>query len=209
MNIPSGFKDLVAGATFKIHTKERGSGQCVLVEGGLILTAAHCVDWDCTGKMALGEFYFCTIKTGNGDLIASTLAVEPVSDIAVLGRPDDQTVAVAFDEFCERVAPVQLLRKTPKKFEPFPVWIRTHLKTWVSGTATHNGWNSTFAFNTDRNLLGGTSGGPIVNNAGELVGVVSNSPFNRSQGTTNCTQVAGLLSLALPAWIITRTTHAN
>ncbi len=38
---------LVAGATFKFHTKKGGNGQCILVEGGFIITAAHCVNWDC------------------------------------------------------------------------------------------------------------------------------------------------------------------
>jgi hypothetical protein len=27
-----------------------------LIEGGLIITAAHCLDWNCTGMMAMGEF---------------------------------------------------------------------------------------------------------------------------------------------------------
>jgi hypothetical protein len=210
MNISSDVKKRVAGATFKIHTKERGNGQCVLVDGGLIITAAHCVDWDCSGRMAQGEFYLSNITTGSGDLLADTVAVEPVSDIAVLGCPDNQSFpdeSDAFDELCERIAPVKLLKRTPKAFKPFPVWIRTHFKNWVAGNATYYGSNSTFAYKTESEILCGTSGGPIVNHAGELVGVVSHGPISRSQG--KYVSAAGLLPLALPAWIIARTSRLD
>jgi hypothetical protein len=205
MNISTGVKKLVAGATFKIPTKERGNGQCVLVEGGFIITAAHCVDWDCTSLMAVWGDYYNKIKTGSGDLTTGTLAVEPVSDIAVLGCPDDNRLpdeALAFEDWCAHIVPVKLLRRTPKARVPFPVWIRTHVETWVAGTATYSGWSySTFSYTTDSEIPSGTSGGPIVNHAGELVGVVSHG--------TNCCKGkyysgAGLLSLALPTWVIAR-----
>ena len=171
MNLPSDLKKLVAGATFTIRTKEHGNGQCVLVEGGLIITAAHCVDWDCSGGMAMGDFYLNTIKTGTGNWIASTLAVEPVSDIAVLGRPDDQEFsgeAAAFDELCKHIVPVSLLKRTPKVFKPFPVWIRTHRRTWVAGTATYFRDNPIFSYETKYAIQPGTSGGPIVNRSGRI-----------------------------------------
>ena len=182
VNIPSGVKKLVAGATLKIRTKERGNGQCVLVEGGLIITAAHCMDWDCNGMMALGEFYLSKIITCSADLIASTLAVEPVSDIAVLGAPDDQSSpdeALAFDEFVGGISPVKLQRLPPKVRTPFPVWIRTHVKTWVAGEATYF-CGSRFAYRTGSEIRSGSSGGPIVNNVGELVGVVSHGTNSRA-----------------------------
>jgi hypothetical protein len=206
VNIPSGVKKLVAGATFKIHTKERRNGQCVLVEGGLIITAAHCIEWDCTIRMAVGGVYLSTIRTGSGDLIVSTLAVEPVSDIAVLGCPDDQDMpkeVFAYDEFVEGISPVKLQRLPPKVRTPFPVWIRTHLKSWVAGEATYY-CGSRFTYRTDSEIPSGTSGGPIVNVDGELVGVVSHGTTSRVLG--QYTSAAPLSSLALPVWIIARTT---
>jgi len=205
MNIPSDIQELVSKATFEIQTKERGTGLCVMIDGGFIITAAHCVDWDITGMMATGEFYLNKIKTVSDDLTATPLAVEPVSDIAILGSPDSQVFcheSFAFDKLCECVTPVKLLRSIPKQLKPFPVWVRTHLETWVAGTATFSGENSTFAYETDIEIANGTSGGPIVNHRGELVGVVSH-------GTNSCTEgkylsVAGLLPLALPAWVIAR-----
>jgi Trypsin-like peptidase domain len=205
MNIPSDVNNGVARATFKIQTK-RATGQCVLVEGGFIITASHCVEWDNSGLMALEKPYLNKIKTVSGNLIAQTRAVEPVSDIAVLGSPDSQTFyheSVVFDELCERVAPVKLLRSIPKS--EFPVWIRTHRKTWVAGMAIYRGGNSSFAYKTDIKLSSGTSGGPIVNHNGELVGVVSNCTSTSDGG--KYTSTAGLLPLALPVWVIARTKH--
>ncbi len=208
-NIPAEIKKLVSQATFTIRTKKGGNGQSVLIEGSLIITAAHCLDWNCTGMMTLGERYLERIATGHGDLIANTLAVEPVTDCAVLGCPDNQTFyaeAQAFDDFCERITPLTLHRRPLIPFKPFPVWIRTHLRTWVSGTATYYGGDcGTFAYQTDIEILSGTSGGPIVNHAGELVGVVSNGT-NSSDGRGKYDSAAPLLSLALPAWVLQRAT---
>jgi hypothetical protein len=196
-------KNLVAQATFTIRPKKGGSGQCVLIEGGLIITAAHCVSWDCGGEMVLGDFYLEKIATAHGDLTATVLAVEPVSDLAVLGCPDSQTFsapAKAFDEFCERITPLRLYRRPMMPFKPMPVWILSHLKTWIPATATYFGSNADFSFDTTRKINGGTSGGPIVNRAGELVGVVSHTTEDPVDGEY-CSS-APLLSLALPAWVI-------
>ncbi len=205
VNLAPNIQEIVAGATFKIHIKQGGSGQCVVVEAGLIVTAAHCVDWNSTTMPAAGGSFLSKIQTANGSLMASPLAVEPVSDIAILGSPDSQAFyqeATAFDEWCESLVPVKVLRTIPKPFDPFAVWIRTHLKTWVAGMATYDGSNSTFAFETDTEILCGTSGGPIVNHAGELIGVVSHGTNSCSGG--KYTSVAGLLPLAMPAWVVAR-----
>jgi Trypsin-like peptidase domain len=204
--IPREIKRLVSQATFTFRTKKSGNGQCALIEGGLIITAAHCLDWSCSAMMAYqGEFYLETIATSRGDVIVSTLAVEPVSDLAVLGCPDDQalpTEAENFDAMCARITPLKLHQRPPVPFEPFPVWIRTHLKTWVPATATYYRGDASFSYDTGSRIIGGTSGGPIVNQAGELVGIVSNSTENLVAGAY-CA-AAPLLALALPAWVIQR-----
>jgi hypothetical protein len=147
------------------------------------------------------------IATAHGDVIASTLAVEAVSDLAVLGCPDDQALsaeAEAFDAFCERITPLRLHRRPLIPFKPFPVWIRTHLKTWIPATATYHRSNAQFSYRTTGKIVGGTSGGPIVNRSGELVGIVSHST-ERPVGGAYCA-AAPLLSLALPAWVLGRAT---
>jgi S1-C subfamily serine protease len=72
----------------------------------------------------------------------------------------------------------------------------------VSGTATFNGGNSTFGYTTAVEITNGTSGGPIVNETGELVGVVSQGTNTGDNG--KFTSSAGLLLFALPAWVVER-----
>ena len=202
-NIPSEIKKLVSQATFTFRTKKNGNGQCVLIGGGLVITAAHCLDWNCTGMMAMGEYCLERIATARGDVIAYTMAVEPVSDTAILGCPDDQDLsaqAEVFDAFRERITPLRLHLRPLIPFKPFPVWIRTHLKTWIPATATYYRSNAQFSYRTTSKVVGGTSGGPIVNRGGELVGIVSHST-ERPVGGEYCA-AAPLLSLALPAWVL-------
>jgi hypothetical protein len=61
----------ISDATVKILKKE---GQGALVGGGLILTAAHCIDFECPGGMALGDYYIENIRTIHGQLKVAPLA---------------------------------------------------------------------------------------------------------------------------------------
>jgi S1-C subfamily serine protease len=205
MKISTGEQELVSKATFKKQSNERGCGQCVLIEGGLIITASHCVDWNNEGGMTLGDHFLSKITTDAGILTASISAVEPVSDIAILESPNSQTFyeeSNAFDDYFENIKPVKLCLETPNRFKSFPVWVWTHLNKWVAGEATFYGGNSTFGYKTDVEITGGTSGGPIVNENGELVGVVSQGTTTEENG--KFTSSAALLVLALPAWVIAR-----
>ena len=78
-------------------------GHGVLVPGGVILTAAHCIDFSTTGGMVLGNYFIEELKTHMGQIKAQAMIVEPVTDIAALGCPDDQHLsrdAEAFENFC-------------------------------------------------------------------------------------------------------------
>jgi hypothetical protein len=84
--------------------------QGVLVPGGYILTAAHCINWDGHGTMALGDWFIETIQAYDGTRYKlSPCAVEPMSDIAALEAVDGQAMyeeCCAFEEFCEATEPV-------------------------------------------------------------------------------------------------------
>ena len=211
MSILKDTQELISRATLKIHTERRGDGQCVVVEDGMIITAAHCVDWNNDGGMTQGNHFLSKISTEAGNVTGSVAAVEPVSDVAILECPDPQTFyneSVAFDDYCDVVVPVKLALTVPKTFQAFPVWVLTHLKTWVFGTATFNGVNSTFGYMTNVKIANGTSGGPIVNESGGLVGIVSQGTNTGENG--KFTSSAALLPLALPAWVIERVkNHRN
>jgi hypothetical protein len=156
-------------------------GHGVLV-GDVILTAAHCVEFTTSGAMTLGSGweFMHEIKTHEGRLKGAVIFVEPVSDIAVLSCLDDQSLpdeAEKFEEFCANSEAMALATKQIIPNEPFAVRIHNYDGTWVKGTAKifRKGAHK-LCIGTDQEIKGGASGGPVLNSAGELVGIVSHCP---------------------------------
>jgi hypothetical protein len=181
--------------------------QGVLVTGEVILTAAHCVHFDIEGSMVLGDFYIEEIRTVHGTMKGATLAVEPVADIAALGSPDSQEFgeeAEQFDSFCEKTKAVSLHVGNSEPFEPFPVYIHTHKGAWVTGTATQTSSDAKALWiEADEQIEGGTSGSPIVNESGELVGIVSHTSLAR-EGESRSNGLAPRPHVTLPLWVCRR-----
>lgn len=197
-------KSGIENATVKL-TKKVGQG--VLIPGGFILTAAHCVEWSLNDEMVLGDDFSEPITTKGGHkLNAVPYAVEPCKDIAVLGSPDQQARhrdAKAFEGFCEQTQPVPLCLDSFDPFEPVAVWILAHSGAWISAIAKHCSMDSTDLYiDADEQIEGGTSGGPIVDSEGRLLGVVSwfSEAGERCDGNTFRPQ------LALPVWVVKKIT---
>ena len=186
-------------------TFKKLGGRGVLAEGNLIITAAHCIEFETKGGiMALGEYFIEPIKTSHGYLIVSPIAVEPLNDIAVLGPIDEQEMpkeVEKFKLFCEAVNPVIISRREFDLFEQIPVFIFNHHNAWVKGTVIKCKNNaSTLVLKSDEAIEGGTSGSPIVDESGELVGIASiatiANPGEGSEGSIPHVRQA------LPVWII-------
>jgi len=211
------FRDTVEKATVTIR-KGEGHGRGVLVKGNLILTAAHCLDCTCDGSMVMNEHLPVEIKTYDGKkLLTNKMAIEPCSDIAVLGSPDNQVFyeeAEQFEEFCDGTIPLRLfdgfatkidLNKPVEqllKEQQFPVHIYTHEDKWLNGTGEsfHPSYRR---IKFDLLTKGGTSGSPIVNDSGELVGIVSQGSAHHKEGKS-VPQKEGfgvVPSRNLPVWI--------
>lgn len=181
-------------------------GHGVLVPGGIILTASHCIDFSTTGGMVLGDHFVEEIETHLGFIKASPLIVEPVTDIAALGCPDDQVFydeAEAFNNFCETTKPIPLAIKRIRCRHPLAVRIHDKDGSWISATAeSFNDSSPMLWITTDKQIKGGASGGPILNMAGELVAIVSNSS-SLSDGKSAGRGPRPLM--ALPAWVCEKT----
>lgn len=188
----------------------KARGQGVLVPGGLILTAAHCVGWTASGHMAFGDMPpTVPIRTAAGRTFsANVFAVEPVADIAVLGAADSQAFAAdaeAFERFCDETLPVPVSGRDFDLEVAVPVLIRTHLKTWVEATTTRYGHPSDppgylAHYDAESAVKGGTSGGPVVDLTGDLVGVVSVASEGNGDGGP-CQGTMPRPHLALPGWV--------
>jgi hypothetical protein len=182
-------------------------GQGVLVPGNLILTAAHVLDCKTTGDLVLGDVHLERVVTPTGqELTVMVLAVEPITDIAVLGPLDGQECPddyQKFESWCEQVVPVPILAQAPDVFSPFPVSIYTHRRTWIRGRAQlcHRDANC-FSVSATEQVEGGTSGGPIITERGELAGIVSHSSDGASgQKNHKCDGVNPWPYRALPVWV--------
>jgi S1-C subfamily serine protease len=183
---------LVENATVRLPQL---GGQGVLVEGGVILTAAHCLQWNGEGAMALGDSFVCDVVTRDGrTLQVEPYAVEPVHDIALLGADvNDRKSYMAFEAWCDQTRGVRVGRDEYELFAPVPVDVFSHKGEWIAGTVQQVCEDApTLVLMTSPPIQGGTSGGPIVDGSGALVGVVS---WGELEG--NCPRP----HMALPVWV--------
>jgi len=146
--LTAAMKARIARAT--VHLPKRG-GQGVLVPGGFVLTAAHCLSWDDPGGMVLdASRYSELVETRGGERFMLTpVAREAIADIAVLGCPDDEKfpdLVEAFETWCEATPPISIRTTTLEVREPYRIHVLTHLKTWVRGTATRVGGPNVSAY---------------------------------------------------------------
>jgi hypothetical protein len=214
-------------ALFLKDSIEEG-GQGVLVndsDGGmLIVTAAHCVVFGKSEfsrqlnvelelnrqlnveEVIQGDLFRQTVKINDREFTVRPLAVEPYADIAVLGALDDQEFpdeADAFLTFCADIEPVPLCQKDLEFGDEFPVHVYTHKGQWVTGNAIYNGGPMLF-IEFNEQIEGGTSGGPIINDSGELVGVASSATNIETSILGKCVGTQPYLALALPVWVSRR-----
>jgi hypothetical protein len=227
----SALRARVKAATVRL-TKRGGQG--VLVSGGYILTAAHCIKWSLEdADMVQGGPFSEEVKTRDRRKFkARVVAVEPGADIAALGPADDQVLPEDHMAFQRWLAgggkPLQLFsRKIPVKLpdrcrakpgtnlanmkwgKPIAVEILTHKGKWIGGTVFDDGWpnklpTGTASLCADELLEGGTSGGPVVDQAGRLVGLISNSPLTRLGYSP-----MPVPFWALPRWLVDRIMAVN
>ncbi len=186
----------VENATITLVKK---GGQGILIRNQMILTACHCIDYSTTGEMIFGNYSIEEIETQKGNLTVSPLCLEPVKDIGVLGTPDRQEFyedSLQFEEFCRNSTPIKICRDKLEVSKKFKIFIYSHEKKWISGSAELGNLGSPILWiKTDEPIKWGTSGSGIINEKGEIVGIVSwTSEINYSGG-------APRPLLSLPVWL--------
>jgi trypsin-like peptidase len=193
-------------------------GRGVLIPGGFILTAAHCLQWTANGYMAMDSLNIEHFTTSSGKkLMADVLAVEPVNDVAIMAAPDGQALPeeqVAFEEFCETTEPVPLYRGRIKpNRDRLPVLILNHGWQWVNATVeVFQDQYPRLRYQAEKPISGGSSGGPVVTLDGKLVGLVSWSSEQAGVMARDGPKVAGMASCplyALPVWIVSKLAKPN
>ena len=183
-------------------------GRGVLIPGGLILTATHCIGWDGTAGLVLGDHHPVRVEAGDHSFRLGPWFADAVSDMAALGPLDNQVFPEdedAFDTWRAGIRPVQLSPWLPKtrrltrsaRPESRPVWLLSLDGRWIRGKVVKYGVHVTpcAAIEPRKRIESGMSGGPVVDGRGRLIGVVS---WGEEQGALP------LATLALPSWILKR-----
>lgn len=165
-----------------IITLPNKGGCGVLVNGNIIVTAAHCVQINLSGEMAILDQSLDTIDTRHqGTIKAKILFVELVNDIALLGAADYQdsySDCEKYKEYCNHTKAIQICSddfETRKEYEAY-VSYRGKLikiKHQKMNAKAQRHW-----FESEEIIEPGMSGSPIVNPKGELIGVISHSSFD-------------------------------
>lgn len=133
--------------------------------------------------MALGDHFVLRVEAGRHTFRLGVVAVEPVADIAVLGPPDSQVFCDDAEAFEDHSAATPAVRVCAKDFAPRTP-TRAHLLNlngmWIEcvareGRVTPGRATPPIAWLTGgrHKIEGGMSGGPVLNDGGELVGLVS------------------------------------
>lgn len=101
------------------------------------------------------------------------LFADPVSDLAVLGRPSGQdfgeTVVEAWDDFIEEVEPLDL---NPDD-QPTRGWMLSLKRQWMPCTIHTTRYGHLIVKGTAGSIVAGMSGSPILSDNRRVVGVVS------------------------------------
>ena len=117
-------KAKVAAASVRVKVND-GSCLGVFVSQNHILTAAHCLQWSCDGRMARGDYFSADVEDlpGTSKLEALTVVVEPVTDIAVIGdnNPHHNLVESGgpWREFTDYASRIEPLLINNREYEPF------------------------------------------------------------------------------------------
>ena len=162
----------VSNAVLKV-----GDGCGFVVEttrGRLVITAAHCLPHfpPCASGSYLKERTFENLLSeigGQPGVWAECLFVDPISDLAVLGPPDNQALsrqAQAYEQLTELLSPMPIAdAKSSQR-----AWLRDLDGRWHPCTADHNG-GALWVSDAKNGIRGGMSGSPILSDDG-AIGVV-------------------------------------
>jgi hypothetical protein len=204
--IPDGLRSQVELATVSLK-----GGRGFLVAGNNILTAAHCieaVDYSAAAAARAGyDEVFEIVETKMRRYTLSVSALEPFADIAMLSGSAAPQLPFENNElfwsFTEETDPLRLCTEEFELFEPFPVYVFTHEGDWIAGRAKLSalGPRAFLLIEFDEDINEGSSGSPIVNGEGQVVGVLSTL-----RGTL---VIAPRPHQVLPVWAVRKITNAE
>jgi len=187
-----------------------GEGRGFVVESArsrLVITAAHCLPRLPVPHPHANEertYWRLLGPLGREPVVTSECCfVDPVSDLAVLGPPNNQSLsseADAYDQLVESSAALPIA-SVPAEFKvQFTGWLLSLPGAWCACIVSHYG-GGLWITDASEGIIGGMSGSPILNGDGAAIGVMS-----CTSGTDGEVHVEGgpnpRLLFHLPIWLV-------
>jgi S1-C subfamily serine protease len=199
----------IEAATVEVLTSD-SEGCGVYIGGAMIATAAHCLQWQIGSDGLIAHASAVRIVSSLGfEFKAIPIFADIVADIAILGPVGESEPAVfqdraAFTEFGRAIDPIPMLTDVPGDGPPITVRVRTNAGSWMRGVALagddRRNWMQVRLW---ADIPSGSSGGPIVDCDGRLVGVVSDCCTPRVYEHVHTARV-GVIARCLPPWVLGR-----
>jgi hypothetical protein len=177
------------------------------VEHRLIVTAAHCLPKlppACSASLPYERTYedlLGTLDQKKKGVWAECVFADPVADIAVLGCPDEQALYDEAEEYRALTDGAAFLRIGTA--QTGTGWMLSLKRRWISSRLVAHG----ISLETGP-TKGGMSGSPILNSAGQAVGVVSIGTTSKSlKGRRIEDRRTGpqpILASCLPGWLLSK-----
>ncbi len=169
-----------------------GSG--FIVGDDLVITAAHLI----SGARAV------SIRTSDGTIVtAQPVELDMAADMALL-RTDQSLGAKAIDMSAEEPAQGSALLELG-----FPLWVNDlriaqGIVSGLGSSVDYAGQHVDNVFTTDAATNGGNSGGPVINHAGVVIGLVSGGTNWDSTDVTSRRPVVGINYIVPSTELVTR-----
>jgi hypothetical protein len=211
-------KKLAARSLVRVLGKDDQWGMGVYTTAERIVTAAHCLPALPDPKM--NGFHdqdrieptWVTVRSFHSPNITAevvVVSVDPCADMAVLDCYDYQE---GYDKrpwkaLLEKLEPVPLSLDIPEDQLHCRFHLLTHQKKWLTGKCE---LREPWSINTELQLRNpkdrvpvGTSGSPVFNDAGQVIGIVNKAEKKHALATM------AFLATALPKWILLKEIEAQ
>lgn len=183
-----------------------GDGRGFIVENAdarLIVTAAHCLPHfpPCASPSFVSERTYVDLVGALGSrpsTWAECLFVDPISDLAVLGSPDNQALvkeAAKYAALADACTALTIVNAPPDGSG----WALSLAGRWFQCRAQHYG--AALWLDASEEIAGGMSGSPILNDRGAAIGVVCAAYASTGDAFTD-SGPNPRLAHSLPGWML-------
>lgn len=164
---------------------DESEGRGFVVSGGYILTSANVLEFALIGAEAEKSEPAYSITTSQGTISVSTLFIDSIQDIALLGpsKRSPPANSISLEEIAHTIEPLELFSDDLPLLQKVDCEILLPDQSWVEAIVAQTEKNaSSFVVTSETTVAMSASGGPCVLVTGEVLGPISIEPVNQYNG---------------------------